>query len=73
MYTNRNKIFQELTREGFRVRFIAYGKRAELTREISPNMIKKIIVEEKTRDEEGILILIDKIREQYMRIGIGDD
>lgn len=72
MYTNRNKIFQELTRESFRVRFIAYGKRAELTREISPSMIKKIIVEEKTRDEEG-LSFIDKIREQYMRIGIGDD
>lgn len=72
MYTNRNKIFQELTREGFRVRFIAYGKRAELTREISPNMIKKIIVEEKTRDEEGHSF-IDKIREQYMKIGIGDD
>lgn len=72
MYTNRNKIFQELTRESFRVRFIAYGKRAELTREISPSMIKKIIVEEKTRDEEG-LSFMDKIREQYMRIGIGDD
>ncbi len=72
MYTNRNKIFQELTRESFRVRFIAYGKRAELAREISPSMIKKIIVEEKTRDEEG-LSFIDKIREQYMRIGIGDD
>ena len=72
MYTNRNKIFQELTREGFRVRFISYGKKAELDRDISPNMIKKIIAEEKTRDEEG-LSLIDKIREQYMRIGIGDD
>ena len=72
MYTNRNKIFQELTRESFRVRFIAYGKRAELTREISPSMIKKIIVEEKTRDEEG-LSFIDRIREQYMKIGIGDD
>lgn len=72
MYTNRNKIFQELTREGFRVRFINYGKRAELERDISPNMIRKVIVEEKTKDEEG-LSLIDKIREQYMRIGIGDD
>lgn len=72
MYTNRNKIFQELTREGFRVRFMNYGKRAELTREISPSMIKKIIAEEKTRDEQGISFL-DKIREQYMKIGIGDD
>lgn len=72
MYTNRNKIFQELSRESFRVRFINYGKRAELTREISPSMIKKIVVEEKTRDEEGISF-IDKIKEQYMRIGIGDD
>lgn len=72
MYSNRNKIFQELTREGFRVRFINYGKRAELERDISPNMIRKTIVEEKTKDEEG-LSLIDKIREQYMRIGIGDD
>lgn len=72
MYTNRNKIFQELTREGFRVRFINYGKRAKLERDISPNMIRKTIVEEKTKDEEG-LSLIDKIREQYMKIGIGDD
>lgn len=72
MYMNRNKVFEELSRESFRVRFIGYGKRAELEREISPNMIKKIIVEEKTRDEDG-LSFIDKIREQYMRIGIGDD
>lgn len=72
MYTNRNKLFQELTREGFRVRFISYGKKAELERDISPNMIKKIVTEEKIRDEDGIS-LIDKIREQYMRIGIGDD
>lgn len=72
MYTNRNKLFQELTREGFRVRFIGYGKKAELERDISPNMIKKIVTEEKIRDEDGVA-LIDKIREQYMRIGIGDD
>lgn len=72
VYTNRNKIFQELSRESFRVRFINYGKRAGLTREISPNMIKKIITEEKTRDEKGSSF-IDKIKEQYMRIGIGDD
>lgn len=72
MYTNRNKLFQELTREGFRVRFIGYGKKAELERDISPNMIKKIVTEEKIRDEDGVS-LIDKIREQYMRIGIGDD
>lgn len=72
VYTNRNKLFQELTREGFRVRFISYGKKAELERDISPNMIKKIVTEEKIRDEDGIS-LIDKIREQYMRIGIGDD
>lgn len=72
VYTNRNKLFQELTREGFRVRFIGYGKKAELERDISPNMIKKIVTEEKIRDEDGVS-LIDKIREQYMRIGIGDD
>lgn len=72
IYGNRNLIFQELTRESFRVRFINYGKRANLEREISPNMIKKIIVEEKTRDEAGLSFL-DKIREQYMKIGIGDD
>ncbi len=72
MYTSNNKIFFGLTRESFRVRFINYGKRAELDRDIFPNMIKKIIAEEKTRDEEGLSFL-DKIREQYMRIGIGDD
>lgn len=72
IYPNRKKIFEELSRENFRVRFISYGKRAELDREISPNMIKKIIVEEKTKDEEGLSFL-DKIKEQYMKIGIGDD
>ncbi len=72
MYTNKNKIFEGVTRENFRVRFISYGKRAELDRDISPNMIKKIVMEEKIKDEDG-LSFIDKIREEYMRIGIGDD
>lgn len=35
-------------------------------------MIKKMIIEEKLKDENGITLL-DKIRAEYMRIGIGDD
>lgn len=72
MYTNKNKIFEGVTRENFRVRFINYGKRAKLSRAISPSMIRKIIVEEKVKDEAG-KSFIDKIREKYMEIGIGDD
>lgn len=72
MYMNKNKIFGELSRQAFRVRFINYGKRAGLSREITPNMIRKTNIEEKLKDEDGFSLL-EKIRIEYMRIGIGDD
>lgn len=71
-YKKDNKIFNEVTREAFRVRFKIYAKRANIKRKVSPNMIKKMIIENKLRDDEE-LPLIQKIREEYMRIKIGDD
>ena len=71
-YPGRNGLFLELTRQSFRVRFKIYAKKAELRREVSPSMIKKMIIEEKLKDEDGNTLL-DKIRAEYMRIGIGDD
>lgn len=69
---NKEEIFGELSRQSFRVRFINYAKKARITRDVSPNMIKKMVIEEKLKDEDGCSFL-DKIRSEYMRIGIGDD
>lgn len=71
-YPGRNRIFDELSRQSFRVRFMIYAKKAGIQRDVSPSMIKKMIIEEKLKDENGITLL-DKIRAEYMRIGIGDD
>lgn len=71
-YPKRDKIFSELSRQSFRVRFKIYAKKAGIEREVSPSMIKKMIIEEKLKSEDGYTLL-DKIRSEYMRIGIGDD
>lgn len=65
-------IFGELSRQSFRVRFINYAKKARITRAVSPNMIKKMVIEEKLKDEDGHSFF-EKIKSEYMRIGIGDD
>lgn len=72
MYINRNKIFSELSRQNFRRRFINYGKKANLKRDISPSMIKKTVINETLKDVEGVSLL-DKIREAYMKTKIGDE
>lgn len=72
MYTDRNKIFAELSRQNFRMRFINYGKKAGLRREIFPNMIKKTVFEEKIKGDND-LTLIERIREIYMKTQIGDE
>ena len=71
-YPGQNRLFGELSRPAFRVRFKIYAKRADIEREVSPSMIKKMVIEEKLKDEDG-MTLIDRIRADYMSIGIGDD
>ncbi|MDU1910977.1 tyrosine-type recombinase/integrase [Fusobacterium sp.] len=67
------RVFGQLSRQGFRARFISYGKKAGIKQEISPNMIKRISVEIKDKHENDDISFIEKIREAYMKIGIGDD
>ncbi len=69
-----NYLFKELTRQNFRARFIKYCKLAGIEEEISPIEIKKtvkemIIAKEKKESPS----YMDKIREIYMKIGIGDE
>lgn len=66
-------VFGQLSRQGFRARFISYGKKAGIKQEISPSMIKRISAEIKDKHENNDLPFIEKIREAYMKIGIGDD
>lgn len=67
------RMFGQLSRQGFRARFISYGKKAGIKQEISPNMIKKISIEIKGKYGNDDISFIEKIREAYMKIGIGDD
>ena len=69
-----DKIFCDLSIQNFRARFIKYGIKAGIKREVSPSMIKnrcqyvrQEIYKEKKED------FTNKIREEYFRIGIGDD
>lgn len=71
-YPNREDIFMEVSRQSFRVRFIKYAKKARIRREVSPSMIRKMVVEEKIK-ENGEVSFLEKIKKEYMRIGIGDD
>lgn len=66
------KVFPELSRQNFRARFIAYGKKAGIDHEVSPNMIKKANSQYR-ESEEGREILLEKIKKVYLEIGIGDD
>ena len=69
-----DKIFCDLSRQNFRARFMKYGVKAGIEREVLPSMIKnrcqyvrQEIYQEKKED------FTSKIREEYFRIGIGDD
>jgi integrase/recombinase XerD len=71
-------VFGGLSRQAFRARFIGYGKKARLGREVSPNMIRNNHQLEKSKREKALfegdaLSLIERIREEYIKIGIGDD
>ena len=65
-------MFPELSRQNFRARFIAYGKKAGIDHEVSPNMIKKANSQYR-ESEEGRETLLEKIKKVYLEIGIGDD
>ncbi|MGL5050293.1 MAG: tyrosine-type recombinase/integrase [Fusobacteriaceae bacterium] len=66
-----NYLFKEITRQNFRARFQKYCRLAGIE-EFSPSEIKKTIKkhEEKTQNKDEFF---QKIREEYIRIGIGDD
>lgn len=69
-----DKIFCDLSRQNFRARFIKYAEKAGLPSGILPHMIKNRCEYERheapyeKKDE-----LLKKIKEEYFRIGIGDD
>lgn len=69
-----DKIFCDLSRQNFRARFIRYAEKAGLEKGVLPHMIKNRCEYERheapyeKKDE-----LLKKIKEEYFRIGIGDD
>lgn len=69
-----NLLFDGLSRQLFRLKFISLAKKAGIEKEISPNMLRKTSKEkvelEKRTSEE---IVQQRIREKYFKIGIGDD
>lgn len=78
---NRNKIdeereeylFKNLSRQNFRARFIKYSKMAGIKGDISPNEIKKITEQKKNSEKLDKIDTLEKIRAEYVKIGIGDD
>ncbi len=69
-----DKIFCDLSIQNFRARFMKYGVKAGIEREVLPSMIKnkcqherREIYQEKKED------FTERIRDEYFRIGIGDD
>lgn len=72
--TLKDLLFYGLTRQGFRVRFMALAEKAGLERDVTPAMMINAIKEEKRLNEEfdeDITPLA--IRKKYFEIGIGDD
>ena len=72
VFPEDEKVFPELSRQSFRARFIAYGKKAGIDHEVSPNMIKKANSQYR-ESEESRETLLEKIKKVYLEIGIGDD
>lgn len=70
----KDLLFYGLTRQGFRVRFMALAEKAGLSRDVTPAMMINAIKEERKLNEElddDITPLA--IRAKYFEIGIGDD
>ena len=72
VFPESERVFPELSRQNFRARFIAYGKKAGIDHEVSPNMIKKANSQYR-ESEESRETLLEKIKKVYLEIGIGDD
>ena len=74
---NQELLFDGVTNQIFKVNFVKYAKRANLNRNIVPSMIKnKYIYDIKKLENENQMNEIElfkKIKEEYMKIGIGDD
>lgn len=69
-----DKIFCDLSRQNFRARFMKYGVKAGIEREVLPSMIKnrcRYVREEVHREKAEDFT--SRIKEEYFRIGIGDD
>lgn len=74
---NQELLFDGVTNQIFKVNFVKYAKRANLNRNIVPSMIKnKYIYDIKKLENENQINEIElfkKIKEEYIKIGIGDD
>lgn len=69
-----DKIFCDLSRQNFRARFIKYAEKAGLERGVLPHMIKNRCQYERHEAQyEKKDELMKSIKEEYFRIGIGDD
>ena len=67
------KLFKGLTRQNFRINFFNYCKKIGI-KEISPNQIRKHIQEiHISESNEQKKQIFEKIKYEYMRIGIGDE
>ena len=69
-----NLVFYGFSRQSFRARFISLGKKCNIEREITPNMLRNTLktmvkCNDETNEEQFFLDLKDK----YFKIGIGDD
>lgn len=68
-------IFYDITNQNFKDRFIKYGKKANLEREVLPSMIRNKCISERKKTvlsskKENRL---EEIRKEYLKIGIGDE
>ncbi|MGL5000359.1 MAG: tyrosine-type recombinase/integrase [Cetobacterium sp.] len=69
-----NLVFYSFTRQSFRARFIALGKKCGIEREITPNMLRNTLkTMVKYNDEINEEQFLSNLKELYFKIGIGDD
>lgn len=67
-------LFKNLSRQNFRARFIKYCKEAGINEKISPVEIKKSVkMSEFNKENTEKYEYLDKLKQEYMKIGIGDD
>ncbi len=66
-------LFKNLSRQNFRARFIKYSKLAGIEAAVSPNEVKNLSNVSKSAEKLERETFLEKIREKYIEIGIGDD